>query len=462
MNLVIYFPFFENLGFAIIHSFWQMSLLWLFVICMRYTFNISAKSSYIISVSAQFAGFGWFVYTVFHPLRFSSVETAINSFPGNKWNIINFVSLIYIVFLFLNILKLLKDLYNSERIRKNGLVNVSEQIQYFVESYLSKLEIRKKIKISLSRIVNSPLTIGYIKPIILLPVAIVNHLTQEQLEAVILHELMHIKRKDYLINILQILMEKILYFNPFIKLIGNISRIEREKICDAEVLKLSCTNQSYAEALLLLAKNNTGSPLLQLAATGSHKMELLERIKVIMGVNIKKRFMPVKQTLSAVFAGCFALSMLLFLNQKKEAAAKIQSDNKYFPAVSLVENATQQRLENTATEINNNKKIQATAYKNTKNKPATQKTHTYNKKTTDETVKTEPSQNIDVATVSAPEVIKETHETNSLVINSFSVNIENQDSLRMLNRLINTIISREGISESGNYFSLASYKSDAG
>ena len=68
--------------------------------------------------------------------------------------------------------------------------------------------LRKKVKIYLSGKIICPLTTGFLKPVILIPVAAVNQLTTEQMEAVILHELAHIKRADYLLYILQSLVRK--------------------------------------------------------------------------------------------------------------------------------------------------------------------------------------------------------------------------------------------------------------
>ena len=64
---------------------------------------------------------------------------------------------------------------------------------------------------------SSPVTIGFLKPIILLPVAALNSLTPQQVEAVLLHELSHIRRYDYLINLVITLVHTLFYFNPFIK-----------------------------------------------------------------------------------------------------------------------------------------------------------------------------------------------------------------------------------------------------
>src|SRR6476620_9241028 len=108
---------------------------------------------------------------------------------------------------------------------------------------------QKKVRIYLSEKITCPLTIGLFKPIILVPDAAVNHLTTEQMEAVILHELAHIKREDYLLFILQILEGKIFFFNIFSKMLQHHHERERENACDDWVFCGQHNSMHYAEAL---------------------------------------------------------------------------------------------------------------------------------------------------------------------------------------------------------------------
>ena len=296
-----------------------------------------------------------------------------------------------------------------------------------------------------------------------MPVAAVNHLTLEQLEAVILHELSHIKRKDYITNILQIIIEKILYFNPFIKLIGNISRTEREKICDQEVMRFSHT-EPYAKALFILAQNNMDAPLLNLAVTGTHKMELLERIKIILGVRIQKRFIPLKQLIGTAVIGCIALGAPIFLNRKNEPILNKQQLNtqSFSSTLSPTENTKWQNIIQPEKEAENiNKDKQSTDYKLFKEKEIAKiKPHRSGKLNTNVTAKIQ-SQPVETVSSSVSKNNDKPSYINT-VSKDYKISIDNADSIRMLNQLINTIVSREGIAESGSYFSRASYEGTAG
>jgi len=143
--------------------------------------------------------------------------------------------------------------------------------------------IKKKVQIWLSSVVDTPVTLGVFKPVILLPVAAVNHLSLKQAEAIILHELNHIRRNDYLVNLLIACVDVILFFNPFARLLTGIIRKERENCCDDMVLQFCYEPATYARALLSLEQNRINTNALALAATGKDKHFLLNRVKRILG-----------------------------------------------------------------------------------------------------------------------------------------------------------------------------------
>ena len=147
----------------------------------------------------------------------------------------------------------------------------------FVEELTRLFSLHKKVKIYISESIRCPLTIGFFKPLILIPLAAVNYLTKEQMEAVILHELAHIKSADYLFYLLQCVIEKVFFFNIFSRMINNIIERERENACDDWVLQFKYNSFHYAEALLKLGKLQTSSSL-AMAASGKKGSMLLYRI----------------------------------------------------------------------------------------------------------------------------------------------------------------------------------------
>jgi hypothetical protein len=137
--------------------------------------------------------------------------------------------------------------------------------------------------------------IGFFKPAILLPLAAFNNLSIQQIEAILLHELAHIRRNDYLLNLIQCVIDTLLFFNPFAWWISKNIRREREKSCDEIVLQLS---EPYLYARALLALEEFGQTnRLAMAATTKHP-QLLHRIKNIM--EMKNKHTNLRQKLIAL------------------------------------------------------------------------------------------------------------------------------------------------------------------
>jgi hypothetical protein len=166
-----------------------------------------------------------------------------------------------------------RNIYN-ERLKPSG--------KYY-ESFLSELKqiagVTRNIRLWMSEKITTPVTFGFFKPVILLPVAALTQLSSKQVEALIVHEFYHIRRNDYLINVFMSLCEMVLFFNPFAKMLLTNIRKERENCCDDEVIGLGYDRWEYAQALYLLGRNDITTYHFALAATGKGKQLLLERVK---------------------------------------------------------------------------------------------------------------------------------------------------------------------------------------
>src|SRR5687768_12945854 len=153
------------------------------------------------------------------------------------------------------------------------------------ETFLTKstdmLGVRQLVSVAESAIISAPVVIGYFKPVILLPLGMVSGLTTEQLETIFLHELAHIRRNDYLMNVIQSIFETVFFFNPFVRILSNEIRKEREHCCDDVVIRHHGGSKAYAHALARLAEANLSASGFALALADD-KNQLLNRIKRIM------------------------------------------------------------------------------------------------------------------------------------------------------------------------------------
>lgn len=177
----------------------------------------------------------------------------------------------------------------------------------------AQMKIKRVVALCESLTVHTPVVAGYLKPIVLMPVGLLSGLSMQQVEVILVHELAHIKRHDYLINFIQSLGETILFFNPFVWMISAWIRDERENCCDDRVLSEGYSPQLYAKTLVELETSREHTGGLALALTGN-KNQLLNRIKRIMehstkNQNGKEKFIPlVLVALGLVFASWLSIN----------------------------------------------------------------------------------------------------------------------------------------------------------
>ncbi len=150
-------------------------------------------------------------------------------------------------------------------------------LKLYAEQRAYQLGIKRKVTLRYCDNIKVPFTYGFFKPFILLPFSLVNNLTLQETESIILHELTHIKNRDYLFNLLLLAAETVYCFNPFIKMIARKIRSEREKNCDVQVINFTSDPVEYAGTLLKIARFRNGIKDFQLAAVRK-KPELLKRI----------------------------------------------------------------------------------------------------------------------------------------------------------------------------------------
>ena len=173
--------FLQALGWAVLNSLWQMALLWVVYQLITAIFR-TAKSSQKSSLATilLFAGFAWFVFTFFAILAdVSSAHSGYSSFiiinsntEVNNWlyTMLPIASIVYLVLLILPLLNFIRNYRYVQVIRRYDLTKVDVQWRMFVQKMAARMGINKPVHVWISEFVTSPLTIGYFKPIILLPV----------------------------------------------------------------------------------------------------------------------------------------------------------------------------------------------------------------------------------------------------------------------------------------------------
>ncbi|MCJ8165423.1 M48 family metalloprotease [Pontibacter sp. E15-1] len=217
----------------------------------------------------------------------------------------------------------------TQRLRHYRTAPLTDYWQQRLSALCQAAGMQRAVRLAESALVQVPMAIGIAKPVILLPVGAVTGLSQAQVEAVLAHELAHILRKDYLVNLLQSVVDMLFFYHPAMWWVSGVVRAERENCCDDIAVALCGDTLTYARALAELETMRLpAGPALAVAFSGK-RGTLLSRIKRLVGQP------SLKPTFTEGFAAALVLVMgLLVLSfgamaglrpqQEQDAAAEIQ------------------------------------------------------------------------------------------------------------------------------------------
>ncbi|WP_346318930.1 M56 family metallopeptidase [Chitinophaga sp. YIM B06452] len=212
-----------------------------------------------------------------------------------------------LVFL-LKCIRLGAGFYHIFRIRHSNTIQPPVEWAGKLRQLALSLGIHAPVKLMESARVQMPFTVGWLKPCIYVPAGLLAQLPADQLEAILLHELAHIRRRDYLVNILQRFAEIIFFFNPALLWISACIREEREACCDDIAVAHTPRQASYLQALV--AFENAGQQVQLGMALGQRKFYLLDRVKRILTNENKKLTIMEKGILLLGLAGITAFGFV--------------------------------------------------------------------------------------------------------------------------------------------------------
>jgi beta-lactamase regulating signal transducer with metallopeptidase domain len=198
------------------------------------------------------------------------------------------ICLLWMLVFMLKCLKMGLDVYLIRRLRYRGAVAPALEWQHRVQELTKKLSLRSPVSLLESRFVHVPSVIGILKPVILIPIGMLAQLPEEQVEAILLHELAHIRRQDFLVNLLQHFAETIFFFNPAVLWVSTLLREEREHCCDEMAVAAMNHKSSYLNALLHFQELNLSGASYAAAFPGTHRGQLLYRVQRILGLGNTK------------------------------------------------------------------------------------------------------------------------------------------------------------------------------
>jgi beta-lactamase regulating signal transducer with metallopeptidase domain len=292
-------PLSHAIGLAVLHLLWQGTLVAaVLAIALRLLARSSANLRYAIACGAlaSFVAFGvGTAYRMYEPATAyvlndeiisvfddqPAVDTAAAPLVQNESladKIQRYSPTIAIVWLLGVVVLATKLTISWTRARGLASIGVADappSHQRTLDSLSQKLGITRAVRLLESVAVDVPSVVGFLKPVVLVPASSLSGLSPRQLELILAHELAHIRRHDFLVNMLQSVAETLLFFHPAAWWVSAQIRIERENCCD-DLAVATCGNAlEYARALTLLEQLRSASPLAVAANGGS----LLGRVR---------------------------------------------------------------------------------------------------------------------------------------------------------------------------------------
>ena len=277
MNTLVSSDFMIAMGWTLVHAIWQIALLIIVYFVTSRFIQLTAQKKYVLASLTMLAILIWpaaSFYSSWNTLQQNhemketvsavnvnddflanegiDVETSFSLLTPNTLEAQNYLPwvvvlwLIGVVFLFIRFLS--SHLYLA-RLKKRNVRALPEAWQLKCNMLAQRMGIKKYVLVWISKAISEPMTFGYFKPVVLLPMEILTGLSTEQIEAILTHELAHIRRADFLINMFQSLMEILFFYHPGVWWLSSQMRKEREMACDDFALQYCPNVLVYAEAL---------------------------------------------------------------------------------------------------------------------------------------------------------------------------------------------------------------------
>jgi len=193
-----------------------------------------------------------------------------------------------------------------QRLRSRGVCAVAPEWQARLDKLAARMRLSRPVALLESCFTDTPVLIGYLRPVVLLPLGCLTGLSGAQLECILLHELAHVGRHDYIVNLLQSVVEGLLFYHPAVWWVSSVVRAERENCCDDAVVELVGDARSYAATLAALEHRRAMAPRPALAASGGHLIKRIRRLTMESRRAQTSRALPAS---AALLLAAFAASL---------------------------------------------------------------------------------------------------------------------------------------------------------
>jgi GWxTD domain-containing protein len=293
----IHTPLAQAVGLALLHSLWEGVLIAVILAAMLCLAR-SSRARYgaaCVAMLLMLASFGVTLIRVMpapmdlaksprFPVRAPAVRAGLPMVPvdvpapSRLTVILPWIAPFWAAGVLLFHMRALGGWMAARRLRRSGVCRPPGEWQQRFDGLAARLRVSKPAALLESCLADAPVVIGYIRPVILMPVGLLAGLPVAQVEAILIHELAHIRRQDYLVNLLQTFIEALLFYHPAVWWMSGVIRAERENCCDDLAVAATGDARQYAAALAALEQNRWAAHDLALAATGGSLVKRIRRL----------------------------------------------------------------------------------------------------------------------------------------------------------------------------------------
>lgn len=279
--------------------------------------------------------------TIVDPIISNKVVNAevLDSLMGYLAKYSSSIVLVWFLIICAKSIRFMVDIRTLFQIRTTKVYHAGALLEEKVNRLAAQYGIKEKVKILQSGMVQVPMVLGHFKPLILVPLGLINGLSVEEVDAILSHELAHIKRRDYLINVLQSIVEIMFFFNPAVLWVSNMIKTERENCCDDLAVLGTRTKIDYIKALVSCQEFANEVPAYAMALTGGKK-HLVNRVqRLISSKNqslnkIEKAIVGITLISSVIISSAFSEKLTL-----KHALSKVGLNNSKATKEIVLKNA---------------------------------------------------------------------------------------------------------------------------
>ncbi len=311
VNAINHSSLVERLGWTLLHSVWQLGLiavsvkLSLLVISQRFSttrYSI-AFVGLCVSVAIPMVTFGLIEPTAqlavvrlgevstWESLEHSAIEIAAahshtsDVIESQSWNVaalnrldswLPLLTIAWILGACLFLVRPALGVFTVSRLKRTGTGPVAGNVERQLQTLITAMRISRPVQLMQSTMTNVPMVVGFFRPMILLPASAMTNLSAQELEAILAHELAHLRRYDDFVNLGQTIIESVFFYHPCVWWMSSLVRTERENCCDDVAVSIVGGPKPLANALLQLESSRVAEPAL--SANGGSLVKRIRRL----------------------------------------------------------------------------------------------------------------------------------------------------------------------------------------